>query len=61
MIFIFLILAIVALVYVYLTWNFDYWSKRGIPAPKARVLFGDLPNGLTRKKHAAYDIQVIYE
>ncbi|KAL7036967.1 hypothetical protein ACKWTF_009020 [Chironomus riparius] len=61
MIFIFLMLAIIALLYVYLTWNFDYWTKRGIPAPKAKVLFGDLPNGLTRKKHVAYDIQVLYD
>ncbi|KAL7036965.1 hypothetical protein ACKWTF_009018 [Chironomus riparius] len=56
-----IVLAIVALVYVYLTWNFDYWTKRGIPAPKAKVLFGDLPNGLTRKKHLIYDFQVIYD
>jgi cytochrome P450 family 28 len=61
MIFIFLILAIVALLYVYLTWNFDYWSKRGIPAPKAKVFFGDLPNGLTRKKNVIYDFEVLYK
>ncbi|CAG9805404.1 unnamed protein product [Chironomus riparius] len=61
--FIFLIVAIVAIVvllYVYLTWNFDYWFKRGVPAPKARVLLGDLPNGLTRKENVVYDIEKIY-
>ncbi|CAG9805402.1 unnamed protein product [Chironomus riparius] len=61
MIFIYLIIALVALLYVYLTWNFNYWSKRGVPGPKAKVFLGDLPNGIMRKQNVAYDFQKIYK
>jgi cytochrome P450 family 28 len=59
--FVLLIVLVIVLVYVYLTWNFDYWFKRGVPAPKAKVLLGDLPNGLTRKENVVYDIEKIYK
>lgn len=61
MIFIILIVIVVILLYVYLTWNFDYWAKRGVLSPKTKILLGDLPSGLLRNVHAAYDIQKIYE
>ena len=61
MIFIYLIVAVAALLYVYLVWNFNYWSKRGVPAPKARVLLGDLPNGILRNENMAYDFDRLYK
>lgn len=61
MIFIFLVAIVVVLLYVYLTWNFNYWSKRGVPGPKATVLLGDMPNGILRKKNVYYDVQKIYK
>lgn len=60
MIWFYLILALVLLIYVYLTWNFDYWSKRGVPSAKAKVLLGNLPNIILRKKNLKYDFDKIY-
>jgi hypothetical protein len=59
--FILVILALIVSVYIYLTWNFDYWQKLGVPSPKARVFFGDLPNEILRKKHVCYDVDKIYK
>jgi cytochrome P450 family 28 len=57
----YLILGVILLVYVWLTWNFDYWSKRGVPAAKARVLLGSLPNMVLRKENIKYDFDRIYK
>lgn len=61
MIAVYLIIAIIVLFYVFMTWNFNYWSKRGVPGPKAIILLGDLPNGIFRKEHVAYDFKRIYK
>lgn len=60
MIFLYLLLAVALLVYFYLTWNFDYWSKRGVPSAKPRILFGNLPTVITRKEHLTSDFDRLY-
>lgn len=60
MVFLYVILGVVLAVYFYLTWNFDYWAKLGVPSTKARILLGDLPNTLLRRKHVAYDFEKLY-
>ncbi|KAL7036966.1 hypothetical protein ACKWTF_009019 [Chironomus riparius] len=57
---IFILVLLLSLVYIYLTWNFDYWTKRGVLSLKARVLLGDLPNGLLKTENVIYDIGKIY-
>lgn len=61
MIFFYLLLAVILLFYVYMTWNYDYWSKRGVPSAKATFLLGNLPNMLLRRKHVAYDFDALYK
>ncbi|CAG9805403.1 unnamed protein product [Chironomus riparius] len=58
--FIILTFAAAGLLYLYLIWNFSYWSKRRVPSPKAKVLLGDLPNGILRKENMAYDFERLY-
>lgn len=60
MIFLYLILAVILLLYVFFTWNFDYWSKRGVPSAKATILLGNLPNAILRREHLTYDFDKIY-
>jgi hypothetical protein len=60
MIFIYLLLGMAGLLYIYLTWNFDYWSKLGVSSAKTRVLLGSLPNMILRKENLTYDFDRIY-
>lgn len=57
-----LLTIILALIYYYLSWNFDYWRKQGIASPKGtRIILGDLPNAFLRKQNIFYDIEKIYK
>lgn len=38
-----LILCLVLLAYVYLTWDFKYWKKRGIVGPAPKLFVGTFP------------------
>lgn len=51
----------VILFYVFLTWNFNYWKKRGIKSPKPQPFVGNFPSVFTQKRHIAIDIKEIYE
>ncbi|KAL7740699.1 hypothetical protein ACLKA6_000065 [Drosophila palustris] len=55
-----LILVIVGLFYVFMTWNFSYWRKRGVPGPKPKIFTGNFPSQYTQKQHTAYDLDAIY-
>ncbi|CAO1400894.1 unnamed protein product [Diamesa hyperborea] len=47
-------------IYLYLSWNFNYWAKRGVVSPKPRIILGSLPNVIQRKENVIYDIEKIY-
>lgn len=47
--------------YYYLTWNFDYWTARGVLAPKPKLFFGNLTESSKRKCHATDDFTKIYK
>ncbi|XP_017032002.1 probable cytochrome P450 28d2 [Drosophila kikkawai] len=55
------IAVLLALVYVFLTWNFDYWRKRGIKTAPSWPFVGSFPSIFTRKRNIAYDIDDIYQ
>ncbi|KAH8377623.1 hypothetical protein KR093_006320 [Drosophila rubida] len=55
-----LVLVLAGLIYVFMTWNFDYWKKRNVPGPKPTIFMGNYPNMYTMKKHTVYDIDKIY-
>lgn len=52
---------IVGLAYIFLTWNFDYWAKQGIKGPKPKLIYGNFPGLVNRKRNLSYDIQDIYK
>lgn len=46
------VFAVLALViYLFLTWNFNYWNKYGIPYEKPKFFFGNFKEALTGEKH----------
>ncbi|KAH8415075.1 hypothetical protein KR215_002227 [Drosophila sulfurigaster] len=55
-----LLLVLVGVIYVFITWSFDYWQKRNVPGPKPKIFIGNYPNMYTMKKHTIYDIDTIY-
>ncbi|KAH8352381.1 hypothetical protein KR084_003809 [Drosophila pseudotakahashii] len=56
-----LIAGFLALIYVFLTWNFDYWSKLGIQTATTFPFVGSFPSIFTKKRNIAYDIDDIYQ
>lgn len=51
----------IILIYVYLTWNYNYWKKRGIPGPTPQLIHGNTPSLLFWKRHVIYDFHDIYK
>uniref|UniRef100_A0A1B0B047 Cytochrome P450 n=1 Tax=Glossina palpalis gambiensis TaxID=67801 RepID=A0A1B0B047_9MUSC len=56
-----LLLSVIALIYIFLTWNYNFWKNRGVTGPKPTLIFGNLPSAITRKRNIMYDIWEIYE
>lgn len=56
-----LLLVVCALIYIFLTWNFNYFKKNSVNGPKPEIIFGNLPSAITKKRHFMYDIWDIYE
>ncbi|KAL5286627.1 hypothetical protein ACFFRR_007943 [Megaselia abdita] len=55
-----LIALIAALFYVYFTWNFDYWKKRGVEGPKPKPFIGSYPGMFSKTTHMVDDYERIY-
>jgi len=55
-----LLVAIVALVYVFLVWNNNYWKDRRVPGPEPRLLVGSYPSLFTQKRSLALEVDDIY-
>nr|NP_001351649.1 probable cytochrome P450 28a5 [Aedes albopictus] len=51
---------IITAIYLFLSWNFNYWKKLNVAGPKPSLLFGNLPNVLMQKQHIFYEYQKIY-
>lgn len=54
------ILAVLAAVYIYLTWRFDYWKKRDVPGPDPLPLLGNFPSFLLRNRPVPDEMEFIY-
>ncbi|KAH8341314.1 hypothetical protein KR059_002579 [Drosophila kikkawai] len=52
---------LLALIYRFLTWNFDHWRKKGIRTAPTWPLVGSFPSIFTRRRNIAYDYDDIYE
>lgn len=46
--------------YIYLTWNFDYWEKHGVPYDKPVVLTGSLHNVVLMKESIGVHMRKLY-
>uniref|UniRef100_A0A1I8NYL5 Cytochrome P450 n=1 Tax=Stomoxys calcitrans TaxID=35570 RepID=A0A1I8NYL5_STOCA len=56
-----LIATLFGLIYLFLRWNFNYWSYFKVNGPKPDIYFGNLPSAVTKKRHVIYDIWNIYD
>uniref|UniRef100_A0A182XUU0 Uncharacterized protein n=1 Tax=Anopheles quadriannulatus TaxID=34691 RepID=A0A182XUU0_ANOQN len=54
------VVAFVALVYIFLTWEFGFWEKYGVKGPKPKILLGNIPYLLTKKRHTVYNYDQLY-
>lgn len=51
----------VILHYLLLTWNSNYWKKRGVFSPNSHNIFGNLPGQINGKRHLMYDLDDLYK
>ncbi|XP_017125590.1 probable cytochrome P450 28a5 [Drosophila elegans] len=54
-------LTLAGLLYVTMTWNFNYWRKRKVPGPEPKLFTGNYPNLFKMKRNMIYDLNDIYE
>lgn len=57
---VFLLHIILLPLYLYLTWNFNYWQKRGLHNALPLTLFGSFPSILTQNRNLLYEIDRLY-
>lgn len=43
-------LSILISIYIYLTWNFNYWKRRGVAGPKPQPYVGTYPSSALLKE-----------
>jgi cytochrome P450 family 28 len=56
-----IIVVILALHYVYLLSNRNYWINRGVFSPNPSALFGNLPGQVNGKRHMMYEMDDLYK
>ncbi|XP_055298123.1 probable cytochrome P450 28a5 isoform X2 [Sitodiplosis mosellana] len=54
-------IVLLAITYIYLSWNFDYWRKRKIFGPKPLPFFGNYPKSAVLLQNVMYEQQELYE
>lgn len=48
------VIVLLLALYIYLTWNFNYWKKRGVAGPKPRPYLGTYPKSSTYQKNTNF-------
>ncbi|XP_062563197.1 probable cytochrome P450 28a5 [Armigeres subalbatus] len=56
-----LIVSAVTAVYLYLTWNYNYWKKRDVPGPSPLPGLGSFPSFFLMKRPVAEEMDDIYQ
>lgn len=51
MIFVLLLLAILALTYLFVKWRYTYWQRLGVPCPEPAFLVGNVGSTLNMTSH----------
>ena len=54
------ITAFFTIVYKYLSWNFDFWKKRGVAGPKPKVPFGNFGDLILQKRSGPEFLTSLY-
>lgn len=55
------LLSVTAMIlYLYFTWNYNYWQNRGIAGPKARPIVGTFPKSAFYLRNFVYELDDIY-
>lgn len=55
-----LIVSAVSAIYLYLTWNYNYWKKLNVPGPSPLPGLGNFPSFLLRKRPVSDEMDEIY-
>lgn len=55
-----IIIILLFLLYKYATSTFGHWKKLGVAGPEPKILSGNFPSTLNRKRYIAYEIDEIY-
>uniref|UniRef100_A0A8D8FRG5 Probable cytochrome P450 28a5 n=2 Tax=Culex pipiens TaxID=7175 RepID=A0A8D8FRG5_CULPI len=55
-----ILISIATLLYLYLTWNFNYWRDRGVSGPRPKPFLGTFSSGFTQKEHPVEENNRIY-
>lgn len=55
-----LLVVAILLLYVYLTWNNNYWKKRGIQSDEPKLIFGSLKDSFFMKRSLGEVLTDIY-
>lgn len=55
-----IICVLLAVLYCYLRWPYDYWTKRGVPGPSPTIVVGNFKSTLTQKNALAVEMDDIY-
>lgn len=58
---IFSVAAIVGLFYYWFTMNYKNFEKSGVPGPKPKFPWGNIPNMMSQAKNITYDYDDIYQ
>ncbi|XP_026331571.1 cytochrome P450 6B2-like, partial [Hyposmocoma kahamanoa] len=56
----FVVLGLICVLYLFSTWNFNYWKKKNVAGPKPLPLFGNIVQSAFRQKYIGEEIKEIY-
>lgn len=48
------VIVLLLVLYIYLTWHFNYWKKRGVAGPEPRPYLGTYPKSSTYQKNTNF-------
>lgn len=50
-----------ALAIAFLSWNYNYWKKRGVDGPRPVLIFGNFPKTGKGEAHMIYELDRYYQ
>ncbi|XP_055907712.1 probable cytochrome P450 309a2 [Eupeodes corollae] len=53
--------AVLGAIYIYLSWNFNFWKKRGVAGPEPKLILGTIPCIIKKNRNLAFELQDLYE